>query len=123
MISRNSASDASASRLRRSLRPARRQGLLPETSWTLSPGASLTSGSGSKANSAIRLEPSLLHRRLVNQEVPLRAELVALDARREHVDVLRVDHWNPGGSVDDRLVGLRPCLVRRVDVRDALLQG
>ena len=46
-----------AIRFRTSRRPAIAQGLLPEISLMLSPGASLSSGSGSYANSATAGEP------------------------------------------------------------------
>jgi len=46
-----------ASRFLTRRRPAMRQGLLPEISLTLSPGASLSSGSGSYANSATESYP------------------------------------------------------------------
>ena len=46
-----------AIRFRTSRRPAIAQGLLPEISLMLSPGASLSSGSGSYANSATVAKP------------------------------------------------------------------
>src|SRR4029079_8965573 len=102
-IARNSASAASATRLRARRTPARSQGFFPATSRAVSPGASATpAGSGSKANSAMRSpRRPLLHRHLGQEQVPLRAELEALHAARHEVELLGVEHRDPRGLVGD----------------------
>src|SRR5213080_376731 len=107
-------SAASATRFLSSLRPARRQGLFPANSLALSPGARPTSGSGSKANSAVRF--LLLHGCLVEHEVPLRAPRESLDASRDEVDQVRVEHRDPGCLIGHSLVDLRPDVIRLRDV-------
>src|SRR5205809_8098294 len=102
--------EATAMRLRSRRRPARRQGLFPANSLALSPGARPTSGSGSKANSAVRV--LLLHGCLVEQEVPLSAPRESLDASRDEVDQVRVEHRVPGCLIGHSLVALRPAVIR-----------
>src|SRR5919201_2592526 len=109
MIRMKRASAASAMRFLSSRLPARRQGLLPANSLALSPGARPTSGSGSKANSAVRF--LLLHGRLVEHEVPLRAPRESFDALRHEIDELRVEHRHPRRLVGRLLVNLSPDVV------------
>src|SRR6266513_933095 len=102
-------------------RPASAQRLRPTMSPPVS-SASSTSPSASGSKTAMRppAPAALLHRSLPEQEVPLRAELIALHALAEEVDVLRVVHRHPGRLVGDSLVDAGPRLVRRSGGGDCL---
>ena len=72
------------------------KGSFPEISLALSPAASWTSWPLLEGElSHARVPLSLLHRGLVEEEVPLRTEQVTLDALGQEVDVLRVVHRDP----------------------------
>src|SRR5207245_10114900 len=109
---------AGAMRLRRSRRPASAQGLRPAIAGPVSS----SSANPVCASGATVMLAALLHGGLVDQEVPLRVELVPLHALREQVDELRVEERYPDGIVDDLLVDLRPNLVRLGLVGEAELE-
>src|SRR5206468_11392385 len=100
--------EATAMRLRSRRRPARRQGLFPANSLALSPGARPTSGSGTKANSAVRF--LLLLGCLVEHEVQLWAPREPFDARRHEIDEPRVELRHARHRVRGLLVDLGPCV-------------
>src|SRR5213593_4612743 len=118
-MTRKSASPATAILLRRNRRTASVPGLPPTISPAEAPATSAVVTSGSWAMVTLSVS---LHRRLVEQEVPLRVELVALDALGEEVDPLRVEHRHPRRLVRDLAVDLRPELVRRRRILDAELE-
>src|SRR3954468_14061652 len=109
-----SASAASASLFRMSRRPASAHGLRPTMSPPVcSASRTIPSASGSKTAMRPLASAPLLHGSLSEQEVPLRAELVALHALAEEVDVLRVHHRHPGRLIGDGLVDAGPRRIRR----------
>src|SRR5215471_9620311 len=91
-ISRNSTSAAIAMRLCQSRRPASSHGL------------------------TIAAATGLLQPQLVEQDVPLRVELIAVDAAGQEIDQLGVVQGDPGRLVGDRVVDLRPHVVGRCRV-------
>src|SRR4051812_6141490 len=123
-ISRKSASAASEIRFLSRRRPASAHGLRPTMSPPVSSASrTMPSASGSKTATRPAAPPALLHGRQVEQEVPLRTELVALDPLADEVELLRVEHRHPARLVRDRLVDRGPLHVGARRVRDSLLQS
>src|SRR6185437_12097642 len=77
-------------------------GPLPARPWSLSWNA-LSAGP-----LAARPRARLLQPQAVNQDVPLRIPLVAVDVLGQEVDLLRVVHVDPGSLRGVRVVDLRP---------------
>src|ERR1022692_304028 len=56
----------------------------------------------------LRLTPGLTLPQPVDEDVPNRSPLVTVDAARQHVDLLRIEHVDPGRSVGVLVVDLGP---------------